>query len=443
MGLSKQRADGESCVPEVFEPCCGLYPGVSSFTGEYDETDYRDWVLRSNGDPVPAPLMLVVEDSVGAEGGADNGVRSLNASSYVTREIHLQGSLFDRDRLLEGVVCAPAVSHGWSNDALYELSSGIQEAFSMAPPAFARWCACFGRSSPDIARLQLLRVLGFSKVRLGMDLSPLSGKEADQAAEFARVGELLGEARALGYRSIAIDLELPRLLSASLADRLERFAADCHPECLRLFIGSGQGADPDSRLAALRNTFLPGLGYRHLGLDWYVSVDEPSLGGATCLYWSPLGYTDIDGLDIIGVGPGAVSVLEDACSQNAVRPADYRQRVEQDEIPTGRGIELESDDVLRRSVMSGLLLNERFNVEALEERWGILFSRYFENEASALRELEQRGRLVFGEREIHTLDRSRETLETLCRIFDNQERIARVPPLRDVQPPVQSPRLVE
>jgi len=435
MGLSKEQPNSETYIPEVFEPCCGLYPGISSFTGEYDASDYREWVLRSNGDPVPAPLMLAVEDSVRADGVSadDASAQQLPWHTTITREILLQGALFDKDRPLEGMVCAPSVTTGWSNDALYELSRCIQDAFSMAPAAFARWCACFGRTRPASTRLQLLRVLGFSKVRLGVDLVAAAQEEGGQAAEFERAERLVEEARSFGYRSIAIDLGLPGMFSASLADRLEAFMDKTRAETVRLFINSGQAGDPDSRLAAFRSAFLDELGYRHLGLDWYVTAANPSLGRKTLLYWSPLGYTDIEGLDIIGVGPGSVSVLEDACSQNAVQRAYYQQLVDQGEIPTERGIELESDDVLRRSVMSGLLVNERFNVEALEDRWGIMFSRYFETEVAALKKLELQGRLTFNEREIHTLDRGRETLATLCRIFDNEARIARVPPLREVR----------
>ena len=432
MGKSKELSRNETGIPELFEPYCGLYPGISSFTREYDASDYREWVSRSNGDPVPAPLMLVVQDSTHA-GGRDTSARQLDWHAAITREIHLQGALFDRDRPLEGIVCAPAITTGWSNDALYDLTSSIQQAFTLAPAAFARWCACFGKTRPSVARLKLLRVLGFSKIRLGVDLSQPRQHEAERLSEFEHAGHLLVEARNLGYRALAVDLMLPAVVSDALVRRIETFLAQTRAECLRLMVtGPRQDSTTETPLSLLRPGILAGLGYRHLGMDWYVTAADPSLGSGAPLHWSPLGYTNIRGLDIIGAGPGAVSVLEDASSRNALQRADYQQLVNLGEIPTESGVELESDDVLRRSVMSALLVNERFDIEALEERWGIIFSRYFEAELPRLRELEQQGRLMLGEREIRTLDRGRDALLTLCRIFDNQDRVARVSPLEEV-----------
>ena len=435
MELSGEQENDKTQIPEVFEPYCGLYPGIASFTPEFDAGDYREWVLRSNGDPVPAPLMLVVQNAAQADHAAhqEAPAHQLPWYSVVNREIQLQGELFDTDRPLEGVVLAPGVTAGWTNDALYELSTSIQNAFSVTPVAFTRWCACFGRSRPPLSRLQLLRVLGFSKVRLCLDFSSPGQVGEDLYGEIDRTEQLLNDIRNLGYRSLAIDLVLPAKPDEALVKRAEGLLEKTQVECIRLM-----SADrPDGALAdgpqALFPAFLQSLGYRHIGLDWYVNESEPSLGKCGQLHWSPLGYTDIQSLDIIGVGPGAVSILEDTCSQNAVRRENYQRIIRQNKIPTERGVELESDDLLRRTVMSGLLVNEHYNIEALENGWGIMFSRYFESEVTALRALEAEGKLVLTEHEIHTLKRDRNTLTTLCRIFDNQDRIARVPPLSEAR----------
>lgn len=435
MGSSSEHKSTGTRLPEVFEPCCGLYPGMTSFTREFDEADYREWVSRSNGDPVPAPLILVVQNSVSADPSADSdsSAHTLPWYSAITREIQLQGALFDRDRPLEGVVFSPGITMGCSNDALYALTDSIQNAFSTAPAAFARWCACFGQNRPDAARLQLLRVLGFSKVRLCFELSAAGQDEDRLRREIDQSQQLLQDIRSLGYRSLAVDLVLPTDVESRLIERIERLLAETGVECVRLITTGVQDEDASAvLLPTFRTGLMQGLGYRHLGLDWYISDAEPSLGTGAPLHWSALGYTDIEGLDIIGVGPGAVSVLEDASSQNAIQRETYQRKVERGEIPTECGVELESDDVLRRTIMSAILVNEYFSIEALEDSWGIMFARYFESEMTALRALEKQGKLVLTEQGIHTLERGRDTLHSLCRIFDNQDRIARVPPLQVV-----------
>ncbi|VAW75244.1 hypothetical protein MNBD_GAMMA15-1999 [hydrothermal vent metagenome] len=422
MGLSEEKPIH---MPELFEPLCGLYPGIASFTAEYDTSDYREWVFRSNGDPVPGPLVLAVEDGVQTES---------SLCPAITREIQLQSILFDRDRRLEGVVCTSGITIGWSDDALSELSSSIQNAFSVEPTARSCWCACFGKIFPSAARLELLRKLGFNKARLGVDLSLSYQDRAGLFAYFERVENSLLEARRLEYRSLAIDLILPAALTRELVDKIETFLTQTCVETIRIMVASeAQGFQPNTVLSDFRATILPGLGYRHLGLDWYVTESEPSLGVQAPLYWSPLGYTNIEGLDIIGTGPGAVSVLEDACSQNSVQRERYQRLIEQGELPMQWGIELESDDVLRRAVMSGLIVNEYFDIGELEERWGILFPKYFETEMSALRDLEHRGKLLLSKRGIRMLERDRRALTELCRIFDNPRRVASVPQLQGVR----------
>ena len=432
MGQSRGRPGDPVELPEVFEPYCGLYPGIASFTREFDASDYQEWVTRSNGDPVPAPVMLVVQDDMAAgHTDSDQGAaHQLPWYSAITREIKLQGALLARDRPLEGVVCSPGITMGWSNDALYELCSSIQGAFSIEPATFSRWCACFGRASPSVARLKLLRVLGFSKVRLCLDVSqPLQDADGlDNVID--QTESLLMEIRKLGYRSLALDLVVSESLQESVLERIRRLLEQTGVECLRLTTGNKRDETTnDSQLAIFHPGFLQDLGYRHIGLDWYVTATEPSLGANASLYWSPLGYTNIEGLDVIGTGPGAVSVLDDAYSRNALDRENYQRLVEQGIVPTECGVELESDDMLRRTIMSGILVNEHFNIEALENRWGILFFQYFKSEMVMLRRLEDQGKLKLSEHEIHTLDRGRRALSDLCRIFDNQDRIARVPPL--------------
>ena len=432
MGLSIPAEYGDSDLPELLEPLCGLYPGLKAFSPDYGPADYREWVTTSNGDPVPASLMLVLQDTVRdrpAPGLPARAVHTLAGYPAVVREIALQGALFDRDRPLEGLICAPGIAAGWSREALYELAGAVQEYFAPAPRACSRWCACLGDRYPPMERLQLLRVLGFNRVRFRADLAKAGPDKPARRLDKAAL--LLVQLRELGFSSRVLDLSLPARPGGVLLRQLESCFEQNRVECLRLRLGDDTG---DSAVAALRNRILPGLGYRHIGLDWFVTSAEPTLGGDRTLYWSALGYTDIEALDMIGIGPGAVSVLEDAAARNTPDPETYQRLVAGDEIPVTSGVELEADDSLRRSVMAGLLVQERFDIAQLEERWGILFSRYFETEMEALRSLERAGKLMLEADAIKILARDRASLLALCRVFDRQHHVARVLPFGRSQP---------
>ena len=66
MGLSNDTDVVATPLPDVVEKPYGLYPALEAFSNEYDAEDYRDWVEQSNGDPLPAPLALYIQDTVPA-----------------------------------------------------------------------------------------------------------------------------------------------------------------------------------------------------------------------------------------------------------------------------------------------------------------------------------------------------------------------------------------
>jgi len=98
MGYSEDTISGRISAPEVVEQPCGLYPALHTFSRDYGADDYRDWVEQSNGDPVPAPLVVYVQNE--APGGSlRSGVSPahLNESRVIEHELRLQGRLFDAD----------------------------------------------------------------------------------------------------------------------------------------------------------------------------------------------------------------------------------------------------------------------------------------------------------------------------------------------------------
>ena len=121
MGLSSDTTCSVHPAPGVIEKSYGLYPGLASFSSDYDGEDYREWVEQSNGDPLPAPLALCIQEFSGGDESrlriADDRV-SLHLA-MISRELEIQNTLFDADKPLQQLVLSESIVIRWSDDQLY------------------------------------------------------------------------------------------------------------------------------------------------------------------------------------------------------------------------------------------------------------------------------------------------------------------------------------
>jgi oxygen-independent coproporphyrinogen-3 oxidase len=95
-------------------------------------------------------------------------------------------------------------------------------------------------------------------------------------------------------------------------------------------------------------------------------------------------------LDLLGIGPSAISQLEDAFAQNEKTSTDWRRAVEHD-LATTRGLALSPDDRLRGELLQQLYGHGEIDRRGLESQFGIAFDDYFAGELQRLRGLADDG----------------------------------------------------
>lgn len=400
-------------LPYVVEKSYGLYPELASFSSDYDADDYCNWIEQSNGDPLPAPLALYIQDSCQGDSppvrGADiSSSRRLNA---IERELILQGTLFDSDRPVQQLICSGSIAIDWTDDQLYRLVSVVQKSFSVNQGGIANWCACTGFVTPSQARLRLLRILGFSSVRFACADHAETGNALDQ------LGEAIKQARRLGIQRTVIDLifDEPQVVTPIRA--MEHFLTEYRPDRVRLMCTQDKQCESLIRV-------LSSIGYRNIGLDWFLRSDDFYLQAKAAgrLYWSLLGFTDMHNPDVIGIGPGALSSVGEFYAANEPRWESYQALLNQPKIPVVRGIELEADDVLRREIMAMILAASCIRVAAIEEKWGIRFKEFFAYETERLRDFGQKNWLEWQADSIRIRVQGYHELTELCRLFDHRAR---------------------
>jgi oxygen-independent coproporphyrinogen-3 oxidase len=400
-------------VPDVVEKSYGLYPGLASFSSDYSAEDYCNWIEQSNGDPLPAPLALYIQDSCEGDSPPVRGVdisssRRLNA---IECELTLQGALFDSDRPVQQLICSGSIPTDWTDDQLYRLVSVVQESFSVTQSGIANWCACMGSEIPSQARLRLLRILGFSSVRFAYSDHANAGHALDE------LGVAIKQARRLGIQQIVLDLIFHQQLVFTPIQTMERFLAEQCPDRVRLI------CDHDKRYQSLTR-ILSSIGYQNIGLDWFLGTEDFFLQAkaAGTLHWSLLGFTTMPNPDVVGIGPGALSAVGEFYAANESHWERYQALLNQQKIPVVRGIELEADDVLRREIMGMILAASCIRVAAIEEKWGIQFKKFFAYETECLRDFEQKNWLEWQADSIRIRVQGYHELTELCRLFDHRAR---------------------
>jgi oxygen-independent coproporphyrinogen-3 oxidase len=284
---------------------------------------------------------------------------------------------------------------------LYRLWDSLAGRFAIAPGA-----EIAVEIDPRITtreHLQTLRALGFNRVSLGIqDFDPHVQKAVNRVQPFELVERVVGWCRDLGFGSVNFDLiyALPFQTLDGMADTVEKTLALAPdriafyrlaviPEIFR-WQNVFRPADLPSgdlplelNLLAI-NRFLEA-GYEFIGLDHFAKPDEELARARRdgSLRRTFQGMTTGKELDVIGLGPSAISQLGGAFAQNHKTSADWRAAVATD-FATERGLRLSDDDRVRRELMQQLYGHGVVDKRSLQERFGIDFDDYFADELSRL-----------------------------------------------------------
>jgi oxygen-independent coproporphyrinogen-3 oxidase len=396
-------------APGVVELPYGLYPGPSSFSDSCTEKDYLSWVDHSNGDPLPAPIAVYIQDSASPGGLTEPGNTSARRLDVIERELRILGELYDSDRPVKQLICAGSIASQWSDDELYRLVDAVQASLLITASGLLNWCACLGPLMPSTARLRLLRVLGFSNIRFALF------DHSDDPAVLDQFKATIDKARTIGMELIALDVVHDQARGQGLSQDMGRLLDDTRPDRVRLVAFAG---DRYTETADM----LEALGYHAIGQDWFVRADDRWMRAKdeNRLHWCMLGFTEMSSPDVIGVGPGALSSVGDFYAQNTPDWSIYRARLMQGHLPIVRGMELEPEDVLRREIIASVLAASRIRLAAVENKWGIRFAEFFARELDQMRGFEQQNRVTRSDDEIRINTRRYQELTEICSVFDRQ-----------------------
>ncbi len=261
------------------------------------------------------------------------------------------------------------------------------------------------------AQIRALRRQGLNRVSLGVqDFDPAVQNAVNRTQPFEQVRDFVAMLRAEGIPSVNFDLiyGLPFQTTESMRQTLEK-TVSLRPDRVAFYrlavipeMFKWQnvfepcdlpGADATLEMFLDARDRFEGAGYRFVGLDHFALPEEPlaRAAGDGTVRRSFQGMTTGRALDIVGVGPSAISLLPDAFFQDEHEPAAWAAAVGRGGIPVVRGLDLSVDDRVRQDVLQALYGEARVGKGAIEARHGIVFDVRFADEIARLRDLERDG----------------------------------------------------
>ena len=140
------------------------------------------------------------------------------------------------------------------------------------------------------------------------------------------------------------------------------------------------------------------------------------------LYRNFQGYSTHADCELIGIGSTSIGMVGACYAQNVRTLDEYYARLDEGSLAVFRGVELDADDRLRRSVISELICHFVLDYAPIEDRYGVDFADYFETELTELRQMEADGLVTLEPSGIKVTAAGRLLIRNICMVFDRYLR---------------------
>ena len=297
----------------------------------------------------------------------------------------------------------------------------------------------------DSETVALLGELGFNRMSVGIqDFDERVQVAVNRVQTEEETANVITSARASGFKSISVDLiyGLPhqtvmgfnRTLERVLAMDPDRLSIYNYAHLPSLFKPQRRIAEPDLpsgdtklQILALAIKKLTEAGYVFIGMDHFAKPDDEMAVAQRQgrLHRNFQGYSTYADCDMLSFGISSISKVGPTYNQNVKTLDEYYDRLDAQMLPVFRGIELNADDILRRSIIGALMCHFELSIESIESAHLIEFNKYFAAELEDLKEMESAGLLKVERDWITVLPPGRMLVRVISMVFDRYLRADR------------------
>lgn len=421
------------------------YPTAVQFHEGFTEADYRAAAQASNDHTKPLSLYFHLPfcDTVCFYCACNKVVtkdRSKPAEylQRLYREIEQQSALFSAERPVTQLHWGGGTPTFLSHQEMQSLMQKTGQHFQLVDDDTGEYSIEVDPREASADTIALLREIGFNRLSLGVqDFDPQVQQAVNRIQTEEQTWAVLEAARNQGFRSISLDLmyglplqtieRFDRTLEKVIAaapDRLSVFNYAHLPERFKpqRRINEAELPTPQMKLDILQHCIhrLTSAGYVYIGMDHFARPDDELAQAQRngTLYRNFQGYSTHADCDLVALGVTSISMVGPTYAQNLRSMDDYLARLDNGQLAIFRGVRLNADDQVRRSVIMELICHFRLDFAAIEQQWQIDFRQYFAAELQRLHELAADGLLQLSDQGIQVLPAGRLLIRNICMLFD-------------------------
>lgn len=287
-----------------------------------------------------------------------------------------------------------------------------------------------------------LKAIGFNRISFGIqDFNPQVQTAVNRVQPEALLFNVMDWIREAGFDSVNVDLiyGLPFQTLETFRETIAK-TIDLNPDRIAVFnfayvpwlkpvqrkISQEDLPPSAEKLEILRMAIaeLTHNGYQYIGMDHFAKPeDELAVAQRQGkLHRNFQGYTTQPESDLLGFGMTSISMLHDVYVQNHKKLSDFYRAVDAGQLPIERGVSLNQDDVVRRTVIMELMCQFQLSKPALEEKYHLSFDcdfdDYFFAEQSELSRLEADGLIEHSPNRIQVTPTGRLLIRNIASVFD-------------------------
>jgi len=349
----------------------------------------------------------------------------------LAQEIQLVGCHLGARQPLEYFQWRGAASIG----AVQTLMATMRERFHFLAPGRGDYGIDLDPYHTDWAGMGLLRDLGFNHVCIGVPDARAEGVHAlAWYRDPAPIQSLIDAARTFDFRSVSVDLgygsawqtlaSFDTKLASLIAlepDRLQVFDYARPPSRYLAQPAQAQCSAADkAEMRQLCFERLGAAGYHYIGLGLFARGDDDLIQAQERgrLSRTSEGFTLHGYCDHIGLGLGAISQIDGLCAQNSSTEPAYAQALHNGQLPTCQGWQRQVGDGLREYVVERLACDLELDIQAIERRYGLVFSQYFATLWPLLEQWARDGLIELSAQFLCVLPDGRRQVDELCGLFE-------------------------
>jgi len=373
----------------------------------------------------------------------DHG-RSAKYLKYLARELALQSSYLEGgDQEVAQLHWGGGTPTFLAHDEMRQLMAATRQHFRLIEDG--EYSIEVDPRKVDGATVELLAELGFNRMSVGVqDFDPNVQRAVNRVQSEEETLAVMDAARASGFKSISVDLiyglpkqtvigfsrTLDRVIAAS-PDRVSIYNYAHLPSLFkpqrRILDADMPSADARLQILSLAIRKMTEAGYVYIGMDHFAKPDDELATAQRQgrLHRNFQGYSTHSDCDLLAFGISSIGKVGPTYSQNVKTLDEYYDLLDNGTLPVYRGIELNADDLLRRSIIQSLMCHFELSIESIEIAHLIDFKQHFATELEDLREMVEAGLVRIDDRWISVLPKGRMLVRAISMVFDRYLRADR------------------